>query len=85
MVEFYAGRGNLHRCMQLSGLCSACLDLKYKGSRKKRTYSSNVMDMTSDSGFWLVGSTFGLGNSWVWVIGAQWMVANLFGSSRLLS
>lgn len=57
MVEFFAGCGSLTRCMKLSGLTAASLDIKYQGSKQPRIYSSNAMDMTSCSGFWQIGSS----------------------------
>ena len=52
-LEFYAGRGNLSKCMKLTGMTVASFDVKYKSSRKQREkpYTSNAMDILSPSGF----------------------------------
>ena len=47
MVEFFAGRANLSRCMRVSGITTPSLDILYPGSRKERTYATNCMDMNS--------------------------------------
>ena len=52
MLEYFAGRGNLTRCMRLAGFKTASYDLNYKGSRKPRVYKSNPMDITTAAGFW---------------------------------
>lgn len=56
-LEFFAGRGNLTRCLKLSGLRTGSFDVKYKSSRKKRSkpYRSNCMDINSVSGFAHIG------------------------------
>lgn len=56
MLEFFAGNANLSRCMKYAGYKTGRLDILYPGSRKReRSYKSNPMDMTSVSGFWLLG------------------------------
>ena len=56
-VEFFAGKGNLSKCMRLSGLSTLSLDVKYPavpdGSNQK--HEVNCMDMTTTSGFWPFG------------------------------
>ena len=48
MVEFFAGRGNLTKCMKLSGIPTAALDIKYAPENNRK---SNAMDLNSVSGF----------------------------------
>ncbi len=55
MIEFFAGNGNLSRCMKLSGIQTGKLDILYPGSQKQRKYKTNVMDVNSCSGFALAG------------------------------
>lgn len=56
VLEFFAGRGNLTRCMRASGRSTASFDILYgdrfnsKKSRQK-PYGSNCMDVNSASGF----------------------------------
>lgn len=52
MLEYFAGHGNLTKCMRKAGFKTASYDLMYKGSRKSRVYKSNPMDVCSTSGFW---------------------------------
>ena len=54
MIEFFAGRGNLSRCMKLAGIPTASLDILYSGSRRERSHKSNAMDINSPSGFWFL-------------------------------
>jgi hypothetical protein len=52
VLEFYAGRGNLSRCMKLSGRRTRSLDLLYgKKVRFSKNNRSNPMDILSPSGF----------------------------------
>ena len=52
VLEFYAGRGNLSRCMKLSGRRTGSLDLLYgKKVRFSKNNRSNPMDILSPSGF----------------------------------
>ena len=55
--NFFAGKGNLSKCMRLSGLSTLSLDVKYPavpdGSNQK--HEVNCMDMTTTSGFWPFG------------------------------
>ena len=60
-IEFYAGNGNLTKCMRYAGYRTGSLDIKYPGSRDtSKVYSSNVMDITSPSGFWFLDLFFWL-------------------------
>lgn len=54
-MEFYAGKGNLSRCMRASGIRTASLDLLYQ-VRGSKNHKSNCMDILSPSGFWNLGS-----------------------------
>ena len=57
MLEFYAGRANLSRCMAASGIRTAAFDLLFGDKAKKRgrnkpyDYGSNSMDVNDTSGF----------------------------------
>ena len=53
-VEFYAGKGNLSRCMRASGIRTASLDLLYRVKGSER-HHSNCMDILSPAGFWNLG------------------------------
>ncbi|CAL1145636.1 unnamed protein product [Cladocopium goreaui] len=51
-LEFFAGRGNLSRCMRLSGRKTCSFDILYKsGKGRSRPYGSNAMDINSTSGY----------------------------------
>ena len=54
MAEFFAGRGNLSRCMRLSGIPTASLDLLYPAVPRKSNpnrHTINAMDMNTRAGF----------------------------------
>lgn len=51
MLEFFAGRANLSRCMRLSGLRTGKFDILYPVNHKGKKRKSNVMNMLSPSGF----------------------------------
>lgn len=54
MLEFYAGKANLSRCMKLGGVRTGSLDIKYDvkvNPGRKRPRSSDPMDILSPSGF----------------------------------
>ena len=53
MYEFFAGRGNLSRCMKASGRKTASFDILYNAGKpdRKKPYGSNSMDFNSPSGF----------------------------------
>ena len=54
MAEFFAGRGNLSRCMRLSGVTTASLDLLYPAVPRKSSpnrHVLNAMDMNTPAGF----------------------------------
>lgn len=58
ILEFFAGNGNLSKCMRYAGYATGSLDIIYSGTRNpNRVYRSNPMDMNSPSGFWSHGST----------------------------
>ena len=57
MLEFFAGRGNLSRCMRASGKKTCSFDVLYDASkegRSKSSYKTNAMDILSASGFALI-------------------------------
>ena len=56
MIEFFAGRGNLSRCMRVSGRRTCSFDILYDATRPGRSkpYKSNAMDINSASGFALI-------------------------------
>ena len=52
MVEFFAGKGNLTRCMRLSEIPTMSLDIKYNPeSCRSPPFKSNAFDVNSVSGF----------------------------------
>ena len=54
MLEFYAGKANLSRCMKLGGVRTGSLDIKHDvkvNPGRKRPRSSDPMDILSPSGF----------------------------------
>ena len=53
MYEFFAGCGNLTRCMRASGRRTASFDILYsvKKDCRDKPYGSNSMDINSASGF----------------------------------
>ena len=52
MLEFFAGKANVSKCMKISGRAVASFDINYDGwGHRDRKYASNVMDILSPSGF----------------------------------
>ena len=52
MVEFFAGKGNLTRCMRLSEIPTLSLDIKYNPETcRSPPHKSNAFDVNSVSGF----------------------------------
>ena len=53
MLEFFAGRANLSRCMRASGIKTASFDVLYKlgNNNPEKPYKSNAMDINDTSGF----------------------------------
>ena len=67
MAEFFAGRGNLSRCMRLSGIPTASLDLLYPAVPRKSNpnrHTINAMDMNTPAGF----APFGRGRLSIFLI-----------------
>ena len=50
MLEFFAGKGNLSKCMKSSGYTTASFDILYSGGRQEY-HNTNFMDINSSSGF----------------------------------
>ena len=53
MYEFFAGRGNLSRCMKASGMRTVSFDILYNAEKpgRNKSYGTNGMDFNSCSGF----------------------------------
>ena len=52
MVEFFAGKGNLTKCMRLAQIPTMSLDIKYNPETcRDRPHKSNAFDVNSVSGF----------------------------------
>lgn len=49
MLEFFAGRANLSRCMRASGYTTVSLDILYDEGAKE-SHNTNFMDINSPSG-----------------------------------
>lgn len=50
MLEFFAGKANLSKCMKATGFKTASFDILYEEGRKPE-HNSNFMDINSPSGF----------------------------------
>ena len=57
MLEFFAGKANLSRCMKVSGLRTASFDILYEEGRKLE-HNTNFMDINSPSGFAQIDSNY---------------------------
>ena len=53
VLEFFAGRANLSRCMRASGIKTGSFDILFQSGKDnpEKPYKSNAMDINDTSGF----------------------------------